>query len=179
MREYMPDHRIFFQRYLSPDPAALERQVEDNLKLLAQAQTAQDECSQLELLSKLGAHYTMLEKEDQAAPLLEQALALAKRLHDKRLEVANLISLATAQQYLGNRDIAQELFQVALKKVKVYDQPHYEDFALHHLGRCLVEQGKIAEACACFEQALLLRKSKGDQRLIASSQQALDAVRAM
>jgi transposase len=36
---------------------------------------------------------------------------------------------------------------------------------------------KLEEARACFEQALLLRKSKGDQRGIISTQRALDVLR--
>ena len=121
----------------------------------------------------------MLEQEEQAAPLLEQALLLARRLSDKRLEVANLLSLATTQQYLGNRDRAQELFQEALEKGRVYNEPYYEDFVLQHRGRCYMEQGYVHEAKACFEQALVLRKRKGDPRGIESTQRALDAIRAL
>jgi len=119
---------------------------------------------------------TILGQEETAAPLLKQALMLARKLNDKRLEVANLLSLATAQQYLGQRDLAQDLFQEALEKARVYEQLQFEDFILHHRGRCFVEQGKIEEARTCFEQALILRKRKGDQRGIASTRRALDVL---
>jgi tetratricopeptide (TPR) repeat protein len=165
-----------FQRFQSDNPIALARKVEQDYEELAHAQTAHDERLQLEILSRLGSRLTILGKESSAAPLLEQALILARRLDEKRFEVANLLNLATAQQYLGKRDLAQNLFQEALDKARTYEQPQYEDFILYHRGRCFVEQGKIEEARACFEQALLLRRTKGDQRGIASTQRALDAL---
>jgi tetratricopeptide (TPR) repeat protein len=169
----------FFQRYQSDDPLALAKKVEHNYEQLTQARVAHDERMQLELLSQLGSRLTILRKENVAAPLLEQAVALAKRLGEKGIEITTLLNLATAQQYLGQRDLAQHLFQEALDQARASEQRQEEDFILHHRGRCFVEQGKLEEAQACFEQALILRKRKGDQRGIASTQRALDALRTL
>ena len=168
----------FFQRYQSDDPDALARKVEQDFEQLSLVRTAQDERELLVLLSRLGSRLTILGKEGAAAPLLAEALALARRLGEQRFEVTTLLNLATAQQYLGQRDLAQQLFQGALDQARVYEQCQEEDFILHHRGRCFVEQGKLEEARICFEQALALRKSKGDQRGIASTQHALDTYRA-
>jgi tetratricopeptide (TPR) repeat protein len=173
----MTTQPAFFQRFQSDDPLALARKVEQDYEELAGTRTAHDEPGQLRLLSQLGSRLTILGKESEAAPLLEQALTLARQLGDTRFEVANLLSLATAQQYLGKRDLAQVLFQEALEKARTYKQFQYEDFILHHRGRCFVEQGKREEARTCFEQALVLRKRKGEQRGIDSTQRALDALR--
>jgi|SRR5215472_10044535 len=100
----------FFQRYQSADPLALAKKVERDYVQLAQARAAHDEQVQLELLSRLGSRLTILGKESAAAPLLEQAFVLARRLGEKRLEITALLNLATAQQYLGLRDLAQSLF---------------------------------------------------------------------
>jgi len=43
---------------------------------------------------------------------------------------------------------------------------------LHHL----IEQGKLSEALARFEQALALRQLKGDQLFINSTQRAITEV---
>lgn len=172
----MSTHEQFFQRFQSDDPPALTHKVEQDYEQLAHAQETGNTHAQLEILSRLGNRLTILGKETAAAPLLEQALALARHFSEQRFEVANLLSLATAQQYLGKRDLAQTLFQEALAKARAYAQFQYEDFILHHQGRCFVEQGKIAEARACFEQALVLRKNKGDQRGIDSTQCAIDAL---
>lgn len=166
----------FFQRYQSDDPLALAKKVEQDYEQLAQARVAHNEPMQLELLSRLGSRLTILGKESAAAPLLEQALVLARQLGEKRVEITTLLNLATAQQYLGQRDLAQNLFQEALDQVRASEQRQEEDFILQHRGRCFVEQGKLEEARACFEQALILRKRKGDQRGIDSTQRALDAI---
>lgn len=173
----MPASLIPFQRYFPPDQVELAERIKQNLVLLEQADQNQEK--QLALLNKIGASYTMLAREDLAVPLLKQALELAKQLGNQVQEVASLLNLATAQQYVGERDLAQVLFREALQKADDYKQSYYKDFLLHHLGRCLVEQGQLEEAITCFEQALLLRQEKGDQRFIESTQRALDAVRAM
>lgn len=172
----MPEEHIFFQRYQSPDPVALAQKIERDSAALV---LAKDEQARLELISRIGSNYTNLWQEERAVPILERALSLAQQQGNNRIEIVNLISLATAQQYCGNRDLAETLFQEALQKMQEYNQPSYEDVALHHLGRCLVEQGKLSEALTCFERALVLRKEKGDRLFIASTQRAIDAVRAM
>ncbi len=175
----MPDKSVFFQRYQPQDSPKLISKVEQDYKLLDKALATNDGLLQLELLSRLGANCIMLEREEQAVPLLEQALLLARQRGDKRLEVANLLSLATAAQYLGNREKAQELFQELLDKVYANDEPYYEDFVLQHRGRCYVEQGELEKAISCFGRALALRERKGDPRGVEASQHALDAARAM
>jgi tetratricopeptide (TPR) repeat protein len=172
----MPEEHTFFQRYQSPDPVALAQKIERDSAALV---LAKDEQARLELISRIGSNYTNLWQEERAVPILERALALAQQVGNNRIEIINLISLATAQQYCGNRDLAETLFQEALQKMQEYNQPSYEDVALHHLGRCLVEQGKLSEALTCFERALILRKEKGDRLFIASTQRAIDAVRVM
>lgn len=166
----------FFQRFQSDDPQGLADKVERDYAELTRARQLSDERLQLEVLSRLGSRLTILGKEQAAAPLLVEALTLARSLGEQRLEVATLLHLATAQQYLNQRDLAQHLFQEALEKARTYGQSEYEDFILHHRGRCYVEQGQIDEARTCFERALILRKNKGDERGIASSQRALDAL---
>jgi tetratricopeptide (TPR) repeat protein len=55
----------------------------------------------------------------------------------------------------------------------------YEDFALQHLGKCLVEMGRVDEAIACFDRALILRWMKADPELIASTEEALAGARSL
>lgn len=175
-KKNMATKQPFFQRFQSPDAQALARQVQQDCEALDQARSVQDEARQLELLTWIGADTIILGKEAEALPFIEQALALARKRGDQPLEIENLLNLATAQQYLGKRELAQVLFQQALEKGRAYRVRDYEDFVLHHRGRCYVEQGKINEARVCFEQALTLREEKGDQRFIASTRKALAAL---
>jgi tetratricopeptide (TPR) repeat protein len=165
-----------FQRFQSPDPAALANGVRRDHQRLEQARLAQDEQAQLELLTSIGGETIILGREDEALPFIEEALALARKRGDKEYEVGNLLNLATAQQYLDQRDLAQTLFQQALDLSRAYGTHDYDDFIWHHRGRCYVEQGKIEEARACFEHALALREAKGEQRFIDSTRTALAAL---
>lgn len=78
---------------------------------------------------------------------------------------------ATALQYTDRHLEACDILLSAIAKSRP-DGP-YLDFALQHYGKCLVEMGEIARARACLEEAYELRKRKGDQTLIASTQRAL------
>ena len=53
------------------------------------------------------------------------------------------------------------------------EAPELEDFALQHLGKCLVDAGRAAEGVEQLERALALRLRKGDPALIASTAEAL------
>lgn len=105
--------------------------------------------------------------------MLTEALALARHLGDPTKEVQVLNNLATTLQYLGRRDEALELFAEALEKARECAAWEHRDFILHHRGRCLVEMGAIDEARDAFEQALVVRVSKGDAHYIASTRRAL------
>lgn len=165
-----------FQRFQSSEPEVLAKRVQRDHEQLEHARLAQDEQMQLELLSRIGNNTTILGREAEALPFIEQALVLARRRRDKQREIGNLLHLATARQYLDQRDLAQTLFQRALDKGRAYGVKEYEHFVWHHRGRCYVEQGKIEEARVCFEQALVLREETGDQRFIDSTRKALDAL---
>ena len=131
------------------------------------------------LLGRIGEAYRMLGQADVALPYLEQALLLSRRLDDSPGVTANLIRLATLLQYGGRHEEAESLFQEALQLSRHEDCRDYQDFALQHLGKCLVEVGRLSEAIALFEQALALRRRKGDRGLIASTESALAAARAL
>lgn len=45
-------------------------------------------------------------------------------------------------------------------------------FALQHLGKNYFDMGKWPEAIKCFEEAIELRKEKGDRSLLESSEYA-------
>lgn len=84
-----------------------------------------------------------------------------------------LLHLATARQYLGERDLAQSRFEAALALSAAHGIHRFEHFILHHQGRCWVEQGRIDAARRCFERALALRRQLGIPRFITSTQAAL------
>ncbi|HEY1708752.1 MAG TPA: tetratricopeptide repeat protein [Rhizomicrobium sp.] len=167
-------HGPFFQRFGWDDTAALAREIESVSADLARARKDDDEPGQLAAANTLGNLLTTARQEKAAADLEEWALALARRLGDKHEEAAALMNLATARQYLGQRDDAQTLFDEALD----CGDPVLESAIQHHRGRCYAEQGRKDEARLCFQRALYLRTQAGEPRA-AKSQAALDALDAM
>jgi len=51
--------------------------------------------------------------------------------------------------------------------------PQLVDFALQHLGKHYVDADRATDAVACLEEALEVRRAKGDQALIESTLAAL------
>ena len=51
------------------------------------------------------------------------------------------------------------------------------DFALQHLGKALVDAGRPARAATLLEEALELRRERGDAQLIESTEFALARAR--
>jgi hypothetical protein len=166
----------FFQRYRASDPEALTRRIAEDRARLAAARAGGDAATELAASCGLGLNLTIAGDERGAAEILGVALVLARRLGDKVREVEALLSLATARQYLAERDAAQMLFQEALDLARAGKVTQFEHFILHHRGRCHVEQGEIAAARLCFVEALALRRALGEQRFIASTERALAAL---
>ncbi|HYI15835.1 MAG TPA: tetratricopeptide repeat protein [Thermomicrobiales bacterium] len=104
---------------------------------------------------------------------VERSLATANR----NAEVANLIRLGEAHKYRDEHAIAEPLFRAALDLTTDGDAEVLRDFALQHLGKCLLEMGRYDEAITYLEQALALRQAKKNQPLIDSTEQALALAR--
>jgi HTH-type transcriptional regulator, pleiotropic regulator of extracellular virulence genes len=165
------------------DRPALDCAAHEATARLAAAAQAGDRPAELTLLGYLGNALRILGRTDEAADLLGRAVTLARRLEDGRAEVANLIRQGEAIRYGGDLPGAERLYRAVLTRVLAAPNGppqglgRYEDFALQHLGKCRLEQGDAAEAIACFERALAIRRLKGDASLIASTEAALRLAR--
>lgn len=164
---------IPFQR---PDPGedeTIRERIAENLDRLLEARESGEMATRLQLLGQIGNDQRALGNLLEADMFLTDAVALARTLGDTRREAMNGIRLATARQYQGQHADAEAIFRAALALAQSGDAADYEDFALQHLGKCLVEMGRIDEAVECFDRALVLRWMKADADLIASTEQAL------
>ncbi len=94
---------------------------------------------------------------------------------DARAEAASLVRLGTGLQYDGHHAEAVATFGFVLDRASEPDFDAYEHFAWQHLGKCLVEMGRVPEALSAFHRALAVRVLLDDPGLIASSRRALDA----
>jgi tetratricopeptide (TPR) repeat protein len=114
-----------------------------------------------------------------AERLLNYALKLSIQQKDVRAIAANTIRYAHVLQW--RRDFARSsaLFQEALALAKSSPAAaDLVDFAYQHLGKNALDQEQWAEAAGFFEQALALRRDRGEAGLIASSERALAYARA-
>jgi tetratricopeptide (TPR) repeat protein len=162
-----------FRRFQAPDIEELRREIGDELAKLVKARDGGDLTAELEISNSVGTGLYIAGDEAQAAPILERALEIAQQLSDKEAEIYALFNLATARQYLGDRNLAQSLFSKALALSHQTGIDKFDHYILHHQGRCFVEQGDIVDARRCFQEALLIRKKLNDPR-VESSQAALN-----
>src|SRR5690625_6751464 len=72
-------------------------------------------------------------------------------------------TLGEALKYDHNHNDALELFNEALIKCSEHGMDLYEDFALQHKGKCLLELNRIEEAFVCFERALEIREMRSEE----------------
>jgi len=162
-----------FRRFLAEDPAATMQEIAADRLRLEAARERGDQAAMLAIATGIGFGLYITGNEAEAAPMLENALALARQLGDRSAEIEALLHLATARQYLGERDQAQALFKQALDRSEAYGIDAFVHFILHHQGRCFAEQGRIEEARRSFERALPLRERLGNPRFINSTRAAL------
>lgn len=151
----------FFLRFRWSDPEALDREIED--ARIAHA-SAQNTAGEVETACRLGIALTAADREAEAAVLLDTILAKARAHPESAPAAWLLLYLATARQYLGERTVAQSMFDEALTIATTLGLRDLEHYVLHHRGRCYAEQNDLVEARRCFERALEIRLELGEPR---------------
>ncbi|MDB5096206.1 MAG: hypothetical protein JWM80_627 [Cyanobacteria bacterium RYN_339] len=160
-----------FQRVYADKATPLVNAIHEHRNDLQLARQEADEVSILAILGPLSEAYRLLAQLDPAVACGEEALALAEKLGNQTALIANGIRLATALQYRNEQDRALPIFQLALERARV--RGFMVDYALQHLGKCLVELGRKDDALESFQEALKLRAAKGDAELVASTEEAI------
>jgi tetratricopeptide (TPR) repeat protein len=125
------------------------------------------------LYSYLGNGYRVLYQTVRAVQYLEKALDLARQEEDLQEELRALIRLGEALKYDDRHEAALACFEQALAISSYKDLEHYRDYALQHMGKCLLELGEYEHALLRFEEALELRRKKNDPSLILATETAI------
>ncbi|MGM8215425.1 tetratricopeptide repeat protein [Bacillaceae bacterium W0354] len=128
------------------------------------------------LSGMLGNLYRVYEKPEKAIDYLNISYQLAKEENIMSKKIVTLIRMGEAYKYKGEHVKALSLFNNALQKSYDYE-PSYLDFAYQHKGKCLMELGHLEEAMEVFQGALAIRKAKGDEQLIQSTNEAINYVK--
>lgn len=138
-----------------------------------------DKDNQYFLHGIIGNLYRISEKPKKAIIYLTYCFNQAVDEENIIREIVSLIRLGEAFKYDNNHDKAMDCFNKAMKKCEMYNVDEYMDFVLQHKGKCLMELRRLDEADECFQIALTLRRSKGNETLIESTEQAIELLRKM
>ena len=161
---------------LQGDVSAVLAAIDRQRILLAQARERDDHAALLLCMTTLGHQLVMVGRAVEAAPLLDEALQIARANGDRKSEIEVLLRLGTARQYLGERKLAQLLFAEALMLCDETGSREQEHFVLHQRGCCHIEQGAISKARAALKKALAIRKTLGNQQFVDETQAILDQI---
>jgi tetratricopeptide (TPR) repeat protein len=164
-----------FQRFTSPDLAALMIGIVECRGKLADARRAKSDVAIIEHAADLGSMLTTARHEDEALALLLHYLDLARSLQTEEAAGWFLNAYATALQYLDRRDEASLVFGEALDLCRINGWQRLQSFVQQHWGRCLVEQDRLNEAELHFIEALALRIQLNDPRKT-STERALEGL---
>ncbi|MDR6226581.1 tetratricopeptide repeat protein [Desmospora profundinema] len=147
------------------------RQAEKQLK---QAVSDGDDAAILRLHGYIGDACRVAGRLDEAVEYLGEAIRLSRRTGNKRAEAANRIRLAEAKKYQGEGKVAERMLQEVAGETRVGKGADLHHFALQHWGKCLLDQGKPAEAISVLEKALALREALGNEGWLRSTRMALE-----
>ena len=116
------------------------------------------------------AGYAALGQADyeEARPLFEESLRIARELGDAQLEGASLAQLAWLAMALGQED-AGELAAASLELARAAGDKLTSSGALNILAELASGRGDELEAKKLFDESLSLRRELGDKRLVANS----------
>lgn len=119
-------------------------------------------------LRSAGVGCISLGEYDRAFQLFDQARELSDT-PARRLVLD--MNIADAHRYAGNLAESERMFRDALRRAR--ESGTHVDFALQHLGKCLIDRQRLDEAREVLTEALDLRRARGDESLIASTRAAL------
>jgi DNA-binding SARP family transcriptional activator len=126
----------------------------------------------------LAFHYRLLDRHEESAAALLDALRLNRQVGHRYGEAIALCNLGEAYLELGRHDDAVARSQEALKVIGEIGSARLEGYALYNLGRVDLEQGHAAPAAGRLGRALELHHSAGDRYGEAQDLQYLGAAHA-
>ncbi|MFM6849270.1 MAG: tetratricopeptide repeat protein [Terrabacter sp.] len=118
---------------------------------------------------------TIAGHEGEAIALAAPAVQLARDAGRTESLGWALLALATAEHYAGLPADSGPHFDEALTVARAGADRELEHYALHHLGRFLVDEGRTDDAVEAFTASLAIREQLGGLRA-ASSRAALEAL---
>jgi predicted ATPase/DNA-binding SARP family transcriptional activator len=137
-----------------------EAQAEARLSLEL-GKNAGDLLAQAEALNTLGTAFTWQGKTAEAAPALNEAIALVRQAQDVRAQARYRRALASALLGIREYDAAQKEAETSLEQAAQQNDPLEQAEVFNLLGIIHMEHGDPETARGMYEQSLLLSRKAG------------------
>lgn len=162
----------FFMRYESPSPGELEQTIN---KKYAEIRQSKNEYDSFYIAVELAENLTIASRENEAVTILEPYIKNPPANASGEDLVWLYLNFATANQYDGNADMADDYFERAIIISEKYNLDSVKHYVHHHYGRFLVERREYELAKKHFNMALTIRERLKDKR-ITITQKAIDSL---
>ncbi|MCP5095203.1 MAG: tetratricopeptide repeat protein, partial [Chloroflexi bacterium] len=123
----------------------------------------EDRFGEATVLGRLGLLARMQAKDNEAASIFEEAIALQQQIGDRYGEGMATLNIGAVLQVQGNLPGAQSAFTKSLFILHDIDHRVGEGAALNGMGWVARDAGDFATAQGAYEQALTLLQSAGDR----------------
>ncbi|GAC1565650.1 MAG: hypothetical protein NVS3B14_04080 [Ktedonobacteraceae bacterium] len=114
-------------------------------------------------LGRLGDAYRVMARYQQSVTYLEQALAIAREIGDRRSQGRHLANLGLSNSNLGRYQQAVSYLEQALVIAREFGDLSSQGRHLGHLGNRYFELGQVSVAITCHEEALAITRHIGDR----------------
>ncbi len=162
-------------REVPDDPKEFEKGIIFLAQKLANATTNLEKA---QYLSKLGTFNRIVGNLEISLQQHTDAQLIIRNLDNEKLYIVNEIRLATTLQFQGEFEAAEEIHTTLEHQIHTNDKHHdLLDFIHQHKGKNYFEWGKLGLALVEFEKALSIRKIKGDNALIHSTEIAIKKIK--
>ncbi|RPF53364.1 tetratricopeptide repeat protein [Aquisalibacillus elongatus] len=157
-----------FLREKVGDPKLVDELITQVRRELMVSEAQDERCF---LYGTLGNLYRLQGNLEKSIDCLKEALKIAAS--DSAREIVMRIRLGETYKYHQDYQKALDQFELA-ELIGLEYEPQYLDFAYQHKGKCLMEMGMYNEAKEAFENAHAIRKGKKDEKLIQSTEKAME-----
>ena len=110
-----------------------------------------------------------------AVNVLSKALGFMEKADNPKSLAFAYLRLGIAYQYAEDAMNAETFLRKSVEHARGHKLEKILDYCLQHLGKFLIEQGRVRDGLTYLNSALKLRRQKGDAELMRSTRDAIQA----
>ena len=159
-------------RQVATDHEEIRRAIVMAAGALADARDDGDQRVEATMLGYLAEAHRIIGNLEEAEELARAGLAVAER-GTARQRLTARVRLGEVLRCAARYDEAIPELQAAFGEIVDTETETYRDFILQHLGKTYLNMNRRDDAFMALREALRIRKRKGDEALVASTEEAL------